>query len=387
MAPLWIFARASQFLLGFGHPYAPVYSYYNSFNSLAPFSYVPIVYGGTFPLTDFYYPGYAPMAFFGFGPPFPFVSRVSHVDIGQIHNFVNSHNFTMMHNVLPSGAVLGRYPFLRGAIPPAVLEGRGFPLTRVHDVARAEHALNRPGVLGPPSGLPVISHAMPRFTPALSTGAFRREDLGHIRGMTLPREAERPLTPFMRQQIRVHHQMQGPPRIETQPAFRPLARPETAPQVEVIRGLTTQKIHPSGSGGFQSALGATTPEVIRGATTRKFHPPGSAGLQPVPSREFRQPAGGGSRAESPRVFRQPSGFRAYVPQEFQASPAQVSGQNRGPCLEPGGLARGCEDQGQPGRFLRHSTGNARGAVAVPLRLQAEFPVARLMPPPTQTPPP
>ena len=322
-APLWIFARASQFLLGFGQPYAPVYSYYNTFNSLAPFNYVPIVYGGTFPLTDFYYPDYAPMAFFGFGPPFPFVSRVSHVDIGQIHNFVNSHNFTMMRNVLPSGAVLAQHPFLRGAMPAAVLEGRSFPLTRVQDAVRAEHALNRPGVLGPPSGLPVISQAIPRFTPTVSTGAFRREGLGGIKGMTLPRQAERPLTPFMRQQIRVHRQLQGPPRIETRPEFRPLARPEAARPVEVIRGLTTQNLRSPGPGGFQPAPGATTPEVIRGGTSRRFHPTESRGFQPAPSREFRQPAEGGFRAVSPRIFRQPSGFRTSVPREFQAAPPPV----------------------------------------------------------------
>ena len=318
-----------QFLLGFGQPYAPVYSYYNSLNCLAPFSYAPIVYGGTFPLTDFYYPDYAPMAFFGFGPPFPFVSRVSRVDIGQIHTFVNSHNFTMMHNVLPSGAVLGRYPFLRGAIPAAVLEGRGFPLTRVQDVARAEHALNRPGVLGPPSGLPVISHAMPRFTPTLSTGAFRREDLGHIKGMTLPREAERPLTPFMRQQIRVHHQMQGPPRIETQPAFRPLARPEAAPQVEVIRGVTPENVHPAGSRGFQPVTGVTTPEVIRGRTSRRFHSPESEGFQPVPPGNPQQEDSGSSPG-----IRQRSGFRGVHP----GAPRPVS-VGPGPHLEPGGDSR------------------------------------------------
>ena len=184
-APLWIFARSSQFLLGFGQPYAPVYSYYNSRNSLAPFSYAPIVYGGTFPLTDFYYPDYAPMAFFGFGPPFPFVSRVSHVDIGQIHTFVNSHNFTMMHNVLPSGAVLGRYPFLRGAIPPVVLEGRGFPLTRVQDVARAERALKPPrgpGAAVRPAGyLPhhasIHPHTINRSRGAGRPGGHKRHGL------------------------------------------------------------------------------------------------------------------------------------------------------------------------------------------------------------------
>lgn len=229
----------------------------------------------------------------------------------------------MMRNVLPSGAVLGRYPFLRGAIPAAVLEGRSFPLTRVQDAARAEHELNRPGVLGPPSGLPVISHAIPKFTPTRSTAAVGPEGLGQIKGMTLPRQAERPLTPFMRQQIRVHRQMQGPFRIETRPEFRPLARPETAPPVEVIRGVTSQKFHPAESGGFQPAPGATTPAVIRGAASRKFHPPGSGGFQPAPSREFRQPAGRGFRAASPRKFRQTSGFRASVPREFRAAPPPV----------------------------------------------------------------
>jgi len=319
-APLWIFARSSKFLLGFGQPFAPIHSYYNSLNSLAPFSYVPIVYGGTFPLADFYYPDYAPKAFFGFGPPFPFVSRVSRVDIGQIHNFVNSHNFTMMRNVLPSGAVLGRHPFLRGAIPLAVLEGRRFPLTRVQDAARAEHQLNRPGVLGPPSGLPVISRTFPKFTPTLSTEAVRRKDLGGIKGMTLPRQAERPLTPFMRRQILVHRQLQGLPRIETLPEFRPLAKPEIIPQVDVIRGVSRQKVHPSASGGFQSEPGVATPEVLRGTGTRKFRPPDSRGLEPAPAREFRQPVGGGFRAVSPRTFYQPFGFRSHVPREFRVAP-------------------------------------------------------------------
>jgi hypothetical protein len=221
----------------------------------------------------------------------------------------------MMRNVLPSGAVLGRHPFLRGAIPATVLEGRGFPITRVQDAARAEHALNRPGVLGPPSGLPVISHAIPKFTPTRAIGGIGPKGLESIKGMALPRQAERSLTPFMRQQISVHRQMQGPFRIETRPEFRPLARPEVAPQVEIIRGVTTQNVHPPGRGGFQPAPGATTTEVIRGGTSRRF--------QPVPAREFRQPAGEGFRGVSPRIFRQPSGFRAFVPREFQATPHPV----------------------------------------------------------------
>ncbi len=249
--------------------------------------------------------------------------------------------------------------------PAAVLEGRSFPLTRVQDVARAEHALNRPGVLGPPSGLPVISHAIPKFTPTRSTGAVGPEGLGGIKGMTLPRQAERPLTPFMRQQIRVHRQLQGPPRIETRPEFRPLARPETAPQVEVIRGVTSQKFHPSGSGGFQPAPGATTPEVIRGGTSRRFHPPGSGDFNlHHPGNSVSRPEEGSGRCH-PGYFANPPGFAPLCRGNSRPPRLQFSGQNPGPRLEPEPLARRREDQRQPGRFLRHSAGDERAALFPP----------------------
>jgi len=134
----------------------------------------------------------------------------------------------------------------------------------------------------------------------------------------------RPLTPFMRQQIRVHHQLQGPPRIETRPEFRPLARPEAAPTVEVIRGLTSREFHRPGPGGLQPSPGVTTPEVIRGRAARNFRPPGSEGFQPAPFRNFRQPVGEGFRGVSPRRIPQTSGFRAFVPREFRAAPPPFS---------------------------------------------------------------
>ncbi len=227
-APLWIFVRAAQFLLGFGQPYAPAYSYYNSINSLAPLSYAPIVYGGTFPLTDFYYPGYAPRAYYTFGPPFPYVSRVTNVNIVQINNYVNNYNYTRMRNVLPPPGEMNRFPHLRGAIPPAVLEGRRFPITRVGDVGRAEHELNRPGIMPPPANLPGLAGGIPKVTP--SNRMVSPNNLGQIRGMTLPHQATQPVTATMRQQIRVQRQMEGPQRMETRPEFRPLSRPEAAPK-------------------------------------------------------------------------------------------------------------------------------------------------------------
>ena len=45
-SPFWIFARAASFLLGFGQPYAPNYSYMNS-GVLVPPSYVPVFSSST----------------------------------------------------------------------------------------------------------------------------------------------------------------------------------------------------------------------------------------------------------------------------------------------------------------------------------------------------
>ena len=169
-----------------------------------------------------------------------------------------------------------------------------------------------------PSNLPVLSPTIPRFAPGPGR-AVGPEGLRGIHGMALPRQAERPLTPTMRQQIRVQRELGGLPRIETRPEFRPLARPEISPPVEVIRGLT----HGPATRGFQPAPGAPTPEVIRGAPTREFRPSGSRRLQPGPSREFRQPAVVGVRERPLREFRGPSGLRTSMPREFRAAPPPV----------------------------------------------------------------
>ena len=203
----------------------------------------------------------------------------------------------------------------------------------------------------------------------------------------MPRQAERPLTPFMSQQIRVHRQLQGPPRIETRPEFRPLARPETAPQVEVIRGLTSQKIHPSGAGGFQSAPGATTPEVIRSATTGNFTPPGrgiaTGAIQGIPSDGRRRVQGGVTPGISPtlRVSRQcPAGIPGLPPPRF---PVRTPGRVWNPGDEPGAA----RIRASPDVFSVIPPVMRGGLNYRPPTLQAECPVTRLMPPPTQTPPP
>jgi hypothetical protein len=347
-APLWIFARAAQFLLGFGEPYTPAYAYYDSIGGLAPLDYSPIVYGGTFPLTDFYYPGYAPGAYYSFGPPFPYVSRVTHVNIGQIDNYVNTYNYSRMRNVFPSSRVMERYPYLREGIPPAVREGRRFPITRVGDVSRAEHELNRPGVVPAPSKLPVPTAKLPKVTP--SNRAASPHDLGQIKGMTLPREATRALTPTMRRQIRLQRQIEGPQRMETRPEFRPLANPEVAPrEPERVPQAPARGAQPSQGKEIQPSHGAppvhsqaapsrelhTTPRrEVQPAPSREFHSP--AAVNPAPSREFLTPATEVFHPAPPRVYRRPStgGVRPAMPREFRASAPPVFRSAPHPAFHP-----------------------------------------------------
>jgi hypothetical protein len=305
-APLWIFIRAAQFLLGFGQPFTPAYSYYNSTNILAPLSYAPIVYGATSLLTDFYYPGYAPGAYYSFGPPFAYVSRVTNVNVQEIYGYVNHYNYPRLRNVLPPPDLVQRYPYLREGIPPAVLEGRRFPVTRVQDVARVEQDLNRPGVLPPVAKLPLPATRIPTVMP--SHRLVSPNNLGRIRGMALPYQATIPLTATMRQQIRLQRQIPGQQRIETRPEFRPLAKPEFVPPVhESVPRIPTSGIQPP-----EGRAGQPSPAL----------PPGR--FQSAPSREFRAPAAERYRPALPREYFRPSArFRPAIPREFRAAPAPV----------------------------------------------------------------
>ena len=350
-APLWIFVKAAQFLLGFGQPYTPAYSYYNSFNSLAPLDYAPIVYGGTFPLTDFYYPGYAPGAYYSYGPPFPYVSRVTNVNIVQINNYVRDHHYRGMHNVLPPYRLMERYPYLREGIPPAVREGRRFPITRAGDSARVEHALNRPGIVPPPSNLPVQAAKFPRVTP--STRAVSPKNLGQLKGMALPREATQRMTPLMSRQIRLQRQFQGPQRMETRPEFRPLANPEVTPRkpegvpqapAKVIQPSPGKTIQPSPvvppghiSARAQPGIARhprlppapgrlyTPRHEVQPSPSREFHAAPRREVQPGPGPGIRAPAAERYHPAPTREYRQPATRVVHptMPREFRPSPPPV----------------------------------------------------------------
>jgi hypothetical protein len=353
-APLWIFVQAAQFLLGFGQPYAPAFSYYDSINSLAPLSYTPIVYSGTFPLTDFYY--YTPGAFYSFGPPFPYVSRVTNVDIQQINNYINTYNYPKMRNVLPPPGLVQRYPYVREGIPSAILEGRRFSITRVQDVGHAEHVLNAPSVSSPSVKLAAPTGAIPKVTP--SNRMVSPNNLGKIKGMAFPHQATQPLTTTMRQQIRIQRQMKGPPRVETRPEFRPLAKPEgvsrgpeRVPQPATSIQPSPRTVQPSQAlppGHFQPApshaVRATPQPDVRTIPSRESRTPATEGFHPAPPREYRRPSTDGYHPAMPREF------RAAPPPVFRSAPRPASQPAFHPSSPvPRGPAPGRPSPSSPGR--------------------------------------
>lgn len=147
--PFWTFCNAPNFLPGFGLPYSPAYSYYNS-GYLYPFSSIPFIYPRTFLLADFFFFPFAPRAFFFFGPRFPFVSRVTNINIININKFVNNVRVNRIRNGLPPRAVLDRRPFLRDAVPRELREGQRLGIRQAADGRQVRGNVARPDAVAAP---------------------------------------------------------------------------------------------------------------------------------------------------------------------------------------------------------------------------------------------
>ena len=186
-SPLWIFARAASFLLGFGQPYTPAYSYINS-GYLVPPMYVPVFFSRTVFITSYATPTYYPSAFFGgrrfgagyynMGPSATYISRVTNINRTVINQTIinNSTNLTRIHNVVPPRGVIDRHAYIRQIIPPALAQGQRLPPPRLAPNAKmAQVNLNRPNFVPAPKNVPRLTATIPRLQPAarLPVGASR----------------------------------------------------------------------------------------------------------------------------------------------------------------------------------------------------------------------
>jgi len=160
-SPFWIFAQAASFLLGFGQPYTPAYSYLYQ-PCLAPPAYVPVFFGQTVFCSGYYAPSYYPPGYFArgfvgaysYGPPANYISRHTNINTTVYNRTVNynSANLTRFHNVMAPPGVLSRNPAIRNIQPQALTEGRALPpAQRISNVNLARANLNKPNIIAAPA--------------------------------------------------------------------------------------------------------------------------------------------------------------------------------------------------------------------------------------------
>jgi hypothetical protein len=282
-APLWIFVRAASFLLGFGQPFAPTYTYASQ-PILVPPAYVPVFFDQTVFVPAYVAPTYYPRAFFGgrplgvgyynMGPPVRYLSRVSRINQAVITRNINrnSNQITRIRNVVPPRGVVDRHGYIKQIIPPALAQGRRLPPPRrVQNVRQAQVNLNRPNILSPPRQVPRITAQIPRVQPGVR--ARGRE----LPGTALPARATMPLTPQMTQQIQKLPPGQRFVPGRAQP-FRPATAAQPAPgQVPPGGKAKPGQVPPA----TRTAPGTTKPGAVP-------LPPGYRGLTPEQRRQQEQ---------------------------------------------------------------------------------------------------
>ena len=152
-SPFWIFARAASFLLGFGQPYTPAYSY-GGCGCLAPPSYVPVFFPRTVIRPQLLYAELLPAVLFrrrgfggaySYGPPVNYISRVTNINQTVINKTIinNTANITRINNVVPPQTVLTRNAGLRQITPPALMQGQRLPPAQ--RLTNVKHGPGQPG--------------------------------------------------------------------------------------------------------------------------------------------------------------------------------------------------------------------------------------------------
>lgn len=312
-APFWIFAKAAQFLLGFGQPYVPSYSYYGC-GCLSPPAYVPVLYPRTVFLTNYVVNPFYPRAFFAFGPPIPYVARVTRVQQVTINNYINTVNVTKIVNVTPPAAVINKNVAIRHITPAPLIQGR--PLPRVQpapDVRLAQAQIARPNVAPVPREVPRLARPIPKAAPPPARPHER------MTGTGLPSGAAHQITPKMRQEIQ---KAPAPPAAKMGPGPRemkpggPPAGPPAGPRAAKPRPAVPPSSPPAVKPGPPTAVSPAGPPAMK------------PGPQPGAERQVRP-------AMPPTRPKGPEGFNGRPPEGFKGRQMSPNGQPRGPVMQPG----------------------------------------------------
>lgn len=250
----WIFVPSSSFLLGWGQPYAPGYSYWRS-GVLVPVAYYPVIYERTVYITNYVIPDYARRACYNWGPPPAYLVRVYKLKPEELEHRRRRLEWRQLHQVLPPEHLRRQHPVWRSMTVP-VAAGHRFHHEPVPDPRWVWGRLNHPKAAPSPPGLlkkglpvppghlekwrethpgqsavvppsPAASRPRPphpeRWLPPDSPGADRER----LRRASESRSWSRPVTP---DSSAVPERRQGPPsRLETRPPTPPAPPPAGEP--------------------------------------------------------------------------------------------------------------------------------------------------------------
>jgi uncharacterized protein DUF6600 len=271
-SPFWIFVEAASFLLGFGQPFAPAYTYVYQ-PCLVPPAYVPVFFGQTVFCPGYYAPSYYPAGYFAggfvgaysYGPPASFIYRHGRVDPAVFNRTLNYNtaNFTRFHNVTAPPEVLNRNPAFRNIQPQALTEGRPLPRARqISNVNLARANLYKPNLMAAPGNVRPMTARIPKAPPE----AFRPVR-GGIPGTALPARSMLKLTPDQQAAI------------GKVPATQQI-RPLTPPLRPALRG---KPMAPAGVFKPEASPGYRPPEAPQ------YRPPAQPGYKPPERPGYRPP--------------------------------------------------------------------------------------------------
>ncbi len=300
-SPLWIFVKAASFLLGFGQPYTPAYSYM-AYPVFMPPAYVPVFFSRTMFIPAYATPTYYPPGFYGgrrfgagyynMGPSAAYLSRVTNINRTIINRTIinNSNRITTIRNVMPPERVMTRDGYIKKIMPPALVQGHRLPPPNpVKDFRMAQANLNKPNMVPPPPNVPRVTAQIPRLQPAaLQPGRG-------LPGMALPARATVPLTPQMTQQIQNLPSKQQLVPAKGAPLTPGAAQPG---QSGFQPGTHTQGAQ--GQPGVQTQPSGPQPGPVKGG---KFHP-GTSPSGTTPAKTGTVPLPPGDKGLTPEQRRQ-----------------------------------------------------------------------------------
>ena len=304
-SPFWIFAQAASFLLGFGQPYGPTYSYLYQ-PCLVPPAYVPVFFGQTVFCSGYYAPSYYPAGYFGrgfvgaysYGPPVNYITRVTNINTTVYNRTVNYNttNLTRFHNVMAPPGVLSGNPAIRHIQPQALTEGRALPpAQRLTNVNLARANLNKPNIMAAPGNVRPLTARIPKAPP----GAAQAVRTG-IPGAGLPARSMIKLNPAQQAAIA---------KVPAAQQIHPVAPP--------LRPTVSGKpAAPAGAFKPEARPGYTPPAQpgYRGPEQPGYKPPTQPGYKPPEQPGYKPPAQPGYKGPEQPGYKGPA-QPAYKPPE------------------------------------------------------------------------